>query len=103
MNSYARRHLGVDPAIKEWVGLRRAKDRRLVMASVVFVIVIYNAVYWSEEKVKVRRHESIMKDIERERWRAKELGLRVPTDDGFAERYSEAEEAKRKARADAWV
>lgn len=69
------------------VGWRRAKDKRLVAGCTALVLVIYFAVWWSEEKERLRKHTSIERDIEREKWRAEELGLEHPTDDGFAEHY----------------
>jgi hypothetical protein len=87
MNSYVKRYIGSDVTVLEMVGFRRARDKRLVVGSALTAIGIYVAIYWSEEKEKNRRHTSIEKDIERERWRARELGLGKPTDDGFAARY----------------
>jgi len=87
MNSYVRRFIGEDAAIQQLVSFKRPKDRRLVIGSCIMAASIYIAVYLSEERQRERRHASIGKDIERERWRAKELGLMEPVDDGFAENY----------------
>ena len=51
------------------------------------VVAIFTWINWSEEVEAKRRHSSIEKDIERERWRAKELGRTTVMDDGFADRY----------------
>lgn len=87
MNSYAKRYIGSDPTVQHLVGFKRARDRRLLLGCTLTAVGIYCAVYFSEEKERNRRHASIEKDIERERWRARELGLSAPVDDGFAERY----------------
>ncbi|KAG5510586.1 hypothetical protein JKF63_06883 [Porcisia hertigi] len=87
MNSYVKRYVGSNPRVQQLVGFKRACDRRLVVGSTLAALGIYCLVYLSEEKERNRRHASIKKDIERERWRARELGLAAPTDDGFAERY----------------
>lgn len=87
MNSYVRRFVGHDTAVQQLVSFKRPRDRRLVVGSCITAAAIYLAVYYSEEKQRDRRHASIAKDIERERWRAKELGLVDPVDDGFAEKY----------------
>lgn len=87
MNSYVKRYTGYDVTVQDMVGFKRARDRRLVIGSACAAIGIYVAIYWSEEKERTRRHTSIEKDIERERWRARELGLEKPRDDGFADRY----------------
>lgn len=86
MNSYVRRW-NDDPLASRWIGWHRAKDRRLVIGSTVLVTVVYFAIWWNEEQERLRKHTSIEKDIERERWRAEELGLGKPKDDGFAEAY----------------
>ncbi|KAG5484629.1 hypothetical protein CUR178_07220 [Leishmania enriettii] len=87
MNSYVKRYIGSDPTVQQLVGFKRASDRHLVVGCTLAALGIYWAVYFSEENERNRRHASIEKDIERERWRARELGLAAPTDDGFAERY----------------
>ncbi|KPA77597.1 putative mitochondrial hypothetical protein [Leptomonas pyrrhocoris] len=87
MNSYVKRYTGSDVTVQEMVGFKRARDKRLVICSALTALGIYVAIYWSEERERTRRHTSIEKDIERERWRARELGLGKPTDDGFVERY----------------
>ncbi|KAH8604937.1 hypothetical protein ERJ75_001664800 [Trypanosoma vivax] len=86
MNSYSRLSCGDQKALK-WIGWRRRTDRHMFFGSIFAAIAIYASVYYSEERNRERRHASIAKDIERERWRAQELGYGVPTDDGFAERY----------------
>ncbi|AIN96002.1 hypothetical protein LPMP_090860 [Leishmania panamensis] len=88
MNSYVKRYVGSDPTVQQLVGFKRPSERRLVIGCALTALAIYWAVYFSEEKERNRRHASIEKDIERERWRARELGLAAPTDDGFAERYA---------------
>ncbi|KPI88426.1 hypothetical protein ABL78_2491 [Leptomonas seymouri] len=87
MNSYVKRYTGSDITVQELVGFKRRRDKRLVLGSTLVAIGIYVAVYWSEERERDRRHLSIEKDIERERWRACELGLDKPADDGFVDRY----------------
>ncbi|TPP41695.1 Ras family protein [Leishmania donovani] len=87
MNSYVKRYVGTDPRVTHLVGFKRASERRLVVVCALAALGIYSAVYLYEEKERNRRHASIKKDIERERWRARELGLAAPIDDGFAERY----------------
>ncbi|KAL7700539.1 hypothetical protein N2W54_001249 [Lotmaria passim] len=87
MNSYVKRYIGSDVTVQDLTGLKRARDKRLVLFSTLTALGIYVAIYWNEEKERNRRHTSIEKDIERERWRARELGLSKPTDDGFADRY----------------
>ena len=56
---------------------------------ILFSIGSFYGVWWSMESEKQRRHTSIARDIERERWRRKQLGLpeRDEFDDGFAEQY----------------
>ena len=56
------------------------------VAGCLFVIGTFVGVSVNEELQKVRRHSSIAKDIEREKWRATQLGLET-RDDGFAETY----------------
>ncbi|KAG5485523.1 hypothetical protein LSCM1_07609 [Leishmania martiniquensis] len=95
MNSYVKRYVGSDPIVQQLVGFKRAADRRLVIGCTLAAVGIYWAVYWSEEEERHRRHASIEKDIERERWRARELGLEAPTDDGFAQRYGAMDRKRR--------
>ncbi|AYU76531.1 hypothetical protein conserved [Leishmania donovani] len=97
MNSYVKRYVGTDPRVTHLVGFKRASERRLVVVCALAALGIYSAVYLYEEKERNRRHASIKKDIERERWRARELGLAAPIDDGFAERY-EALDGNTRAR-----
>ncbi|GET86341.1 hypothetical protein, conserved [Leishmania tarentolae] len=87
MNSYVKRYVGTDPRVTHLIGFKRASEKHLVIGCTLTALGIYCAVYFSEEKERNRRHASIKKDIERERWRARELGLAAPIDDGFAERY----------------
>ncbi|EAN89012.1 hypothetical protein C3747_16g1164c [Trypanosoma cruzi] len=86
MNSYARFFCG-DQSGLSWIGWNRLRDKQLFFGSLFFATSIYAAVHYSEEKERRRRHVSIENDIERERWRAKELGLEEPRDDGFADAY----------------
>ncbi|CBH18323.1 uncharacterized protein TEOVI_000177900 [Trypanosoma equiperdum] len=86
MNSYSRLFSGDQTALK-WVGWRRRVDKQLFFGSILVAAAVYAGVYYSEEAERSRRHASIAKDIERERWRALELGLEEPTDDGFADKY----------------
>jgi hypothetical protein len=51
-----------------------------------FALATLAVVWYSDETQKKRRHSSIGKDIEREKIRAKALGLTV-SDDGFAEKF----------------
>lgn len=67
-------------------GIRSLRQGWPIYAAVLFVVVTYLVVTKTEEANMARRHESIEKDIERERWRARELGLHSK-DDGFAENY----------------
>jgi len=65
-------------------------NKRILVGGIVFVVFSYIAVELNELYIQAVRHESIHKDIERERWRAKQLGLQdtlVDSDDGFAEDY----------------
>ncbi len=62
---------------------RRAK---YFVLSTVFCVGTFVVVSLQEEVQKTRRHSSIERDIEREKWRAKELGKEVK-DDGFAEKF----------------
>ncbi|ESL05999.1 hypothetical protein TRSC58_06334 [Trypanosoma rangeli SC58] len=94
MNSYARLFCG-DRAGQSWIGWNRLRDRQLFFGSILVAASIYTAVYYSEESERQRRHTSIEKDIERERWRAKELGLGEPRDDGFADAYLQKVHHKR--------
>ncbi|CAD2220389.1 hypothetical protein AGDE_02041 [Angomonas deanei] len=96
MNSYIGRYTKSDPRLKHLIGFKRKRDRNLALFSIFGCIFVYFAVYFSEEREKNRRHNSIEKDIERERWRAQELGKEVHHDDGFAEKYIEQEQQKRK-------
>lgn len=54
-----------------------------------FSIGSFFGVWWSMESEKQRRHTSIARDIEREKWRRVQLGLpeKDEYDDGFADRY----------------
>lgn len=87
MNSYARGYSSNDPAMKMWIGRMRPRDKAVLYGSVLIALGAYIGVYYTEEIEKNRRHKSIEKDIERERWRARELGLAAPSDDGFADTY----------------
>lgn len=87
MNSYIKPFVSNDPHVKHWVGWRRVKDKRMLIASCIAVIATYWIVEWREDRQLKRRHTSIAKDIERERWRAAQLGLDSPSDDGFATKY----------------
>lgn len=88
-----------------WIGWRRWRDVVPFVASIAFIFTAYFGGEFYENKQKFRRHQSIEKDIEREMWRAKELGLstapkdgeapKTVDDDGFAEKYLTDAKAKR--------
>ncbi|KEG07122.1 hypothetical protein DQ04_10821000 [Trypanosoma grayi] len=88
MNSYVRLFCGDQTALT-WIGWKRRRDKQIFLGSILAAAAMYAGVYYYEEKERNRRHTSIEKDIERERWRAQELGLGEPTDDGFAKRHIE--------------
>jgi hypothetical protein len=58
-----------------------------------FVVASYCGSWYFIDSERQRRHQSIARDIERERWRRKQLGLPSDVDgdddDGFAKRYFE--------------
>ncbi|KAH9586376.1 Protein Pet117 [Trypanosoma melophagium] len=87
MNSYARLFSGDQGVVSSWVGWSRPRDKYIFFGSIIAAIAMYVGISYNEEKERKRRHQSIEKDIERERWRAQQLGLETPKDDGFAERY----------------
>lgn len=88
MNTYVRSYNKNEPLNAKWVDFRRPRDKKLVIAACMFVVFTYSSVWWTEEREKRRKHTSIEKDIERERWRADQLGLGAPeADDGFADTY----------------
>ncbi|EPY34379.1 hypothetical protein STCU_01614 [Strigomonas culicis] len=97
MNNYARTFNKKDPLMKNIIGWKRKKDRNLVIFALSGCLLTYVAVYLNEERERHRKHKSIEKDIERERWRAQELGLRAPADDGFADTYITATTEKKGA------
>jgi hypothetical protein len=70
------------------IGWRFKRDRNKFLIALVGSIACYVGVLYSEVQEKQRRHSSIQKDIEREQWRAKQLGREghMP-DDGFATQY----------------
>ena len=60
---------------------------------ILFSIGSFYGVWYSIESEKSRRHTSIARDIEREKWRRKQLGLpeKDEYDDGFADQYESME------------
>lgn len=67
----------------------RPRDAAAFLCGAAFVVSTFAGVMMYDTKERTRRHSSIEKDIERERWRAKELGLGAPEDDdGFATAYT---------------
>lgn len=70
------------------IGWRSKTDRNKFLFALVGSIACYVGVLYSEVQENQRRHSSIQKDIERERWRAQQLGIEGQTsDDGFAHAY----------------
>lgn len=72
--------------------LPKKGSTRIVMYSafgVLFSVGSFVGVWYSMDVEKKRRHTSIARDIEREKWRRKQLGLpeRDEYDDNFAEEY----------------
>jgi hypothetical protein len=74
-----------EPVVPRRIPLRQAKYFGL---SIAFALGTLAAVTLQEEVDKTRRHASIARDIEREKWRAKQLGLEA-RDDGFADKFIE--------------
>lgn len=87
-----------------FTGWRFKRDRNRFIFAVTACCLTYAGVMFSEWKERNRRHSSIQKDIEREQWRAAQLGLTdkrdvvaadlsitapSPADDGFAQQYIE--------------
>lgn len=90
---------GASGTTKRWFLPNTQKGRVILYTSfgVLFSIGSFYGVWWSMESEKARRHTSIARDIEREKWRRKQLGLpdKDVYDDGFAEIYENQEKNKR--------
>jgi hypothetical protein len=69
------------------IGWRFKSDRNKFFFALVGSLACYVGVLFSEVQEKQRRHSSIQKDIEREQWRAQQLGVDKKSDDGFADAY----------------
>jgi len=65
--------------------------RLLIPVTSLFASTAAYYVWWTEEAFKRDRHRSIERDIKREKWRRRQLGLpeEDPLDDGFASKYLE--------------
>mmetsp|Transcript_73714 Transcript_73714/g.85622 ORF Transcript_73714/g.85622 Transcript_73714/m.85622 type:complete len:141 (-) Transcript_73714:188-610(-) len=112
MSSSGPQHTQVPPSTgggetwkSSFTGWRFKRDRNRFLIAVSSCCICYVGVLFTEWKERNRRHSSIQKDIEREQWRAAQLGLDAPQkptgdqasngasvvvgDDGFAQKYIE--------------
>lgn len=71
----------------KFIGWRFKSDRNKFFIALAGSLACYIGVLYSEVQEKQRRHSSIQKDIEREAWRAQQLGVDKKGDDGFADAY----------------
>lgn len=83
---------------KRWF-LPKTQRGRIVLYSSIGILFGFGSFFgvnYSIETEKTRRHLSIARDIERERWRRKQLGLpeKDEFDDGFAQVYESQEKNK---------
>lgn len=89
---------GASGTTQRWFLPKTQRGRIALYTSfgVLFSLGSFYGVWWSMEQEKNRRHTSIARDIEREKWRRKQLGLpeKDVYDDGFADIYENQEKNK---------
>lgn len=82
---------------KKTIPLMQRRDRLILFGAIGFSALALAGVWYNDEEQRRRRHKAIATDIERERWRAQQIGSKLGVevghlDDGFAKKFLSAPE-----------